>query len=251
MRRMPPAPGRFKAAQRPALAISVTNGRENSLAAWADIAVASHAGPERTASTKTYTAGVAALHLTLAHLFGGGAKAQAEVATAAQDVQSLIDRLAAETANAAAFLGHAEPLVFIGRGASLASAAMAALLTQEAAKLPSQPLSGGQFRYGPLDLVRENFRAVIYLGTGAARDLSIPLVEQITRLRGKSLVIGSGAMPDFDPGFVQAIQLPETADSLLAIHEIMPVQYLVIPLAIARGFEPAAFLNASKITTGE
>lgn len=238
-------------AQRPALVISVTNGTENSLARWADIAIATHAGPERTASTKTYTAGVAAVHLALAHLFGEGVKAEAEVTAAAQDVQSLIDRLGHETENAAAFLGHEEPLVFIGRGVSFASAAMAALLTQEAAKLASQPLSGGQFRHGPLELVRENFRAVIYLGTGVARDLTIPLVEQITRLRGKSVVIGSGAMPAFDPAFVWTISLPETADGLLAIHEIMPVQYLVIPQAIARGFEPAAFLNASKITTGQ
>jgi glucosamine--fructose-6-phosphate aminotransferase (isomerizing) len=35
------------------------------------------------------------------------------------------------------------------------------------------------------------------------------------------------------------------------VLEILPVQFLVIPLAIARGFEPAAFLNAQKITTGE
>ncbi|MEO6298788.1 MAG: SIS domain-containing protein [Paracoccaceae bacterium] len=236
---------------RPALAISVTNGTDNSLARWADIAIATHAGPENTASTKTYTAGVAALHLALAHLFGEGAKAATEVTAAALDVQNLIDRLAKETADAAAFLGHEEPLVFIGRGIGFASAAMAALLTQEAAKLASQSLSAGQFRHGPLEMVRANFRAVIYLGTGPTRDLTIPLVKQITRLGGKSVVIGFGTMPNFDPAFVQAITLPETVDGLLAIHEILPVQYLVIPLAIARGFEPAAFLNASKITTGQ
>ena len=50
---------------------------------------------------------------------------------------------------------------------------------------------------------------------------------------------------------VEKMHLTLGSSGLLPLVEIIPVQYLVIPLALARGFEPAAFLNARKITTGE
>ncbi len=236
-------------AARPALSLAITNGRDNTLARWADIGIATEAGPELTASTKTYTAGLAALYLAVAHLFGEGRQAVDDVAKVAAESEQLLAGMAAQTAKAAAFLEHTEPLVFIGRGASFGSAAMAALLTEEAAKLTCQALTGGQFRHGPLELVREGFRAVVYLGAGSARGLTEQIAEQIANLGGRCLTIGTGTGPT-GAGLLH-INLPDTPESLLPLPEILPIQHLVIPLAIARGFEPAAFLNARKITTGE
>ncbi|NEY91741.1 SIS domain-containing protein [Tabrizicola oligotrophica] len=234
---------------RPACAISITNTADNALARWADVAIATHAGPERTASTKTYTAGLAAAHLVVAHLTGKTQSAANEVRDLSQTVAALIASLPTQAEAAAHHLGHSTPLTVIGRGDSYASAAMAALLTEEAAKLPCEALTGGQFRHGPLELVRDGFRAVVYLGEGPARRLTKALVERIVALGGRVVTIGT------DPGPASAavlpIALPEVPAGLLPVLEILPVQFLVIPLAIARGFEPAAFLNAQKITTGE
>lgn len=234
---------------RPACAISITNTARNALADWADVAIATHAGPERTASTKTYTAGLAATHLVVAYLTGRENGAAEDVRTLSRSVADLIATLPARAEAAARHLGHAAPLTVIGRGDSFASAAMAALLTEEAAKLPCESLTGGQFRHGPLELVRDGFRAVVYPGTGPARPLTEALVDRIAMLGGRVVTIGT------DPGPASAavlpIALPKAPAGLLPVLEILPVQFLVIPLAIARGFEPAAFLNAQKITTGE
>ncbi len=238
-----------EAATRPACVISITNSSENALARWADIAVATHAGPERTASTKTYTAGLAAAHLVVAYLTGKAQGAAGEVRALSQTVFDFIATLTAEADAAARHLGHTAPLTVIGRGDSYASAAMAALLIEEAAKLPCEGLTGGQFRHGPLELVREGFCAIVYLGEGAARPLTETLVDRIAALGGRVLAIGTN--PDPASTAVLPLALPETAPGLLPVLEILPVQFLVIPLAIARGFEPAAFLNAQKITTGE
>ncbi len=238
-----------EAASRPACVISITNAPDNALARWADIAVATNAGPERTASTKTYTAGVAAAHLVVAYLTGDGKAAAADVQALSRQVADLLERLPAEAEAAARHLGHTAPLTFIGRGDSYGSAAMAALLTEEAAKLPCEALTGGQFRHGPLELVREGFRAVVYPGEGAARPLTEPLVGRITALGGRVVTIGTTPAPA--SATVYPVALPEVPAGLLPVLEILPVQFLVIPLAIARGFEPAAFLNAQKITTGE
>lgn len=238
-----------EAATRPACVISITNGAGNALANWADIAIATHAGPERTASTKTYTAGLAAAHLVAAHLTGKAQGAADEVRALSRTVAELIARLPADAEAAARHLGHTAPLTVIGRGDSYASAAMAALLTEEAAKLPCEALTGGQFRHGPLELVRDGFRAILYLGEGAARPLTEALVDRIAALGGRVVAIGTNPGPASDA--VLPLALPEVSPGLLPVLEILPVQFLVIPLAIARGFEPAAFLNAQKITTGE
>jgi glucosamine--fructose-6-phosphate aminotransferase (isomerizing) len=238
-----------EAATRPACVISITNGADNALSRWADIAVATHAGPERTASTKTYTAGLAATHLVVAHLTGKAQGAADEVRALSRTVADLIKRMPAKAEAAARHLGHTAPLTVIGRGDSYASAAMAALLTEEAAKLSCEALTGGQFRHGPLELVRGGFRAIVYLGEGAARPLTEALVDRIAALGGRVVAIGTNPGPATDA--VLPIALPQVAAGLLPVLEILPVQFLVIPLAIARGFEPAAFLNAQKITTGE
>jgi len=234
---------------RPATVISITNGAENTLARWADIAVATHAGTERTASTKSYTAGLAATHLVVAHLTGRAKGAAAEVRALSQTVAGLLAQLPAGAEAAARHLGHDTPLTMIGRGDAFASAAMAALLTEEAAKLPCEALTGGQFRHGPLELAREGFRAVVFLGEGAARPLTEALVARIAALGGRVVAIGTSPGPASDA--VLPIALPDAPAGLLPVLEILPAQFLVIPLAIARGFEPAAFLNAQKITTGE
>ena len=238
-----------EAERRPACVISVTNGPDNALARWADIAVATRAGPERTASTKTYTAGLAAAHLVAAHLTGKASGAAGDVRALSRTFADVISQMPTHAEAAARHLGHTTPLTVIGRGDSYASAAMAALLIEEAAKLPCEALTGGQFRHGPLELVRDGFRAVAYLGEGVARPLTEALVDRIASLGGRVVVIGTNPGPASDA--VLPIALPEVSPGLLPALEILPVQFLVIPLAIARGFEPATFLNAQKITTGE
>jgi glucosamine--fructose-6-phosphate aminotransferase (isomerizing) len=90
---------------------------------------------------------------------------------------------------------------------------------------------------------------VVFTGDGPARPLTEALVARIAELGGR--VVSIGTAPGAASDAVLPLALPKVAPGLLPIVEILPVQYLVIPLAIARGFEPAAFLNAQKITTGE
>jgi glucosamine--fructose-6-phosphate aminotransferase (isomerizing) len=41
------------------------------------------------------------------------------------------------------------------------------------------------------------------------------------------------------------------SEALLPVLEILPIQLVMVPMAIARGFEPAQFLNGSKVTAIE
>jgi len=232
--------------------IAITNTRDNTLARWASLALATEAGPERTVSTKTYTAGLAALYILERLLIGDGDALGGEIATLADAVETLLAALPAKLDETLAFLGHDMPLTFIGRGASYASAMMAALVTAEAAKAPTQALSGGQFRHGPLEMVREGFRSMLFLGgPGATLDLNLKTVADIARFGGRCLVVAPQETAPALAGSGPVLFLPAVAEGLLPVLEILPIQLLMVPMALARGFEPAKFLNGSKVTVIE
>lgn len=230
--------------------VAVTNTPDNTLARWASLRLATEAGAEQTVSTKTYTAGLAALYIFEQLLIGKGSTVGAEIAALADAAESLLAALPGKLDAMLAYLGHDEPITFIGRGASYASAMMAALVTAEAAKAPTQALSGGQFRHGPLELVREGFRSMLFLGVpGATLDLNLKTVADIARFGGRCLTVApESAAP---AGNAHGLGVPDVAEGLLPVLEILPIQLLMVPMAIARGFEPAKFLNGSKVTVIE
>jgi glucosamine--fructose-6-phosphate aminotransferase (isomerizing) len=233
--------------------VAVTNTPDNTLSRWASLALATEAGPEQTVSTKTYTAGLAALYLFEQLLLGRDSEALAgEIEALADAAGNVLADLPARLDAMLAFLGHERPLTFIGRGGSYGSAMMAALVTAEAAKAPTQALSGGQFRHGPLELVREGFRSVFFMGGEAAtRDLNMRTVADIHRFGGASLTIAPEGAADGAADAGMLLTLPAVAEGLLPVLEILPIQLLMVPMAIARGYEPAKFLNGSKVTVIE
>lgn len=238
-------------ARRPFCFISITNTPENSLARHADLSVATHAGPENTVSTKTYTSGLAALYLLESLLLSRWNGAVELVQHIAELLEPLIGQLQQSVEDFLGFIGHEHTISFIGRGSSYSSAAMGALVTVEATKLNAVAYSGGQFRHGPFELIREGFRSILFSGTGRARILNEKITMDIARLGGRCLVIGAQPVQGIKSQNVRTVELPEPSSALLPILEILPIQLLMIPMARARGFEPAAFLNSSKITTIE
>lgn len=230
--------------------VAVTNTPDNTLARWASLRLATEAGAEQTVSTKTYTAGLAALYIFEQMLIGKGSTVGAEIAALAAAAESLLAALPGKLDAMLAYLGHDEPITFIGRGASYGSAMMAALVTAEAAKAPTQALSGGQFRHGPLELVREGFRSMLFLGgPGATLDLNLKTAADIACFGGRCLIVAPESAAPADN--VHGLSVPDVAEGLLPVLEILPIQLLMVPMAIARGFEPAKFLNGSKVTVIE
>ncbi len=238
--------------QQPGGSVSVTNGPGNSLANWADITLFSNAGRENTVSTKSYTGGLAVLHLLCAHLIGGQPSgAQAAIADAGEGVADFTATMLERNDELAEFLGWDTPICFIGRGYSYTSAQISSLVMLESAKLHCIAFSGGQFRHGPVELLREGFVSVFFFGDESVAANNIALLETILHHGGKVLVICNG---DHVPGFPESDQLkivsfPQVAPELAPILEVIPAQTLQIPLSIARGFVPGAFLNASKVTS--
>lgn len=236
---------------RPYFALTITNGAINTLAGWADCAIATEAGKEDAVSTKTYIAGFVALLAVEQALLGTNDLTKDSIESLAATAASQLDNFDSRAHAALDFLGSQSPLNYIGRGASFSSAAMAALMTVEATKLDSTALTGGQFRHGPLELVRTGFRAILFLGSGVERELNEITALDIARFGGRCLVIAANPPSSLQREGIMILALPDVAPALLPVLEIIPLQFLMVPLAIARGFTPAVFLNGSKVTLVE
>jgi glutamine---fructose-6-phosphate transaminase (isomerizing) len=233
---------------RPAAVVSVTNQPKNSLANWSDIRLASMAGPEMTVSSKSYTGGVACLHLLGAALRGGLPQACKEIAQSSEACGGMLKDWQPGISSVVQFLDAKTPLVYVGRGKSLGSAQTAALLTEEASKLHCTALSGGQFRHGPIELVRPGFQMVIFLGDLKTRDIDMALIAKITSLGGKVVAVAPAASVPAEAAGLNVFTYPDVALPLNPLMEAIFIQLLQIPLAEARGFVAGNFLNATKVT---
>ncbi|BCH08400.1 glucosamine--fructose-6-phosphate aminotransferase [Mesorhizobium sp. 131-3-5] len=236
---------------RPFFLISITNGPTNSLSEWADCAVATDAGKEDAVSTKTYVAGLVALYVVERLFLGRSEHTVVDVEAVAEAAAASLGKFESRSHEIFEFLGHDKPLTFIGRGASYSSAAMGALMTAEAAKLDCTALTGGQFRHGPLELVREGFRAVLFLGSGPERELNELTALDIARFGGRCVVVCSSPPDELRRPEIEILELPYATEALLPALEIIPLQFMMVPLAVARGFPPAVFLNGTKVTVIE
>ena len=234
----------------PAHLISVTNGPDNTLAKAAQLLLLTRAGEEATVSTKTYTATLALLHLLGQQLVGKDVNAAKEsLLRVTADMRAMLSNSAAMIDQLGNFLGQRDTLAFIGRGYTMATVYTAELITQEASKVFAKGYTGGEFRHGPLELVRDGFCAVIFLGADHTRGLNEKLAAQIAELGAQVVLIGPE--PPEIPGKVLNIPIPTHDPSRLSILSILPAQLMTIPLARANGFEPAVFTNASKVTRSE
>lgn len=233
---------------RPAAVVSVTNQRNNSLVNWADIQLVSMAGPEMTVSSKSYTGGFACLHLLGAALRGGLPQACKELAKAAEASGLMLKDWKPGLSRVMQSLDAQTPLIYAGRGKSLGSAQTAALLTQEAAKLHCTALSGGQFRHGPIELVRPGFQMVMFLGDLKTRGIDMALIAKIISLGGKIVAVAPAASAPVEAAGLGVFTYPDVAPPLNPLMEAIFIQLLQIPLAEARGFVAGNFLNATKVT---
>jgi len=237
--------------QKPHTSISITNLKNNTLSNWTNISIFSNAGAENTVSSKTYTAGYAIKYILGSILIDKRQQGINKIKIISNKMNSLFKDWELIINKASKFIEPINTLFFIGRGINFSSSNYSALITAEASKLPSISLSSGQFRHGPIELVRKGFSCVIFYGSKKNAKLNHLLINDISKFGGKCLVIASDNSLIKENKNIKVLRFPSIDDSLYPILEVIPVQLMQIPLANNRGFEPAKFLNASKVTKKE
>jgi glucosamine--fructose-6-phosphate aminotransferase (isomerizing) len=122
------------------------------------------------------------------------------------------------------------------------------LLIGETAKESAIGMAVASFRHGPVEVVDENYRAVIFTGPAATREINLALARELAKRGGRIRVIGSG---DEKLSGVSIIGIPKVGDAMLPLLEIIPVQIAAMRFAFVKGLEIGKFRHTGQVTRDE
>ncbi|TXH03038.1 MAG: glutamine--fructose-6-phosphate transaminase (isomerizing) [Nevskiaceae bacterium] len=238
--------------------IVICNAPESSLVRESDIALMTHAGPERSvASTKAFTTQLMALALiTLLLARRNG--------LSAADEKRYVKMLMSASAKVEQVLEHdgklkklAERLIqkqhalFLGRGTMFPVALEGALKLKEISYIHAEAYAAGELKHGPLALVDEHMPVIAV----APDDDLLEKVKsnlQEVRARGGELIV----FADEDAGFkegpgVTVIGMPHADDLIDPMVYTIPLQLLAYHVAVLKGTDVDQPRNLAKSVTVE
>jgi glucosamine--fructose-6-phosphate aminotransferase (isomerizing) len=246
--------------------VGVTDVAGSTLACEADATVLLHGGQDQLVAVQSYTATLITLRLLGAALLNTFEAARPELEDAIRLLADYVPRCVDQSAEWRSFFDGAPVIHLLGRGRALASIHEGALLFNEVAKFPSVPLEAAQFRHGPVEIVDEHFRAIVFAPRDPTRALNVALAHDLIRLGGQVRLIGAvldrGDAVEEQPGLAARVRAgvldnsmwwstPEVPASLAPLIEIIPVQCAAMRLAEWRGFTPGEFRVATQVTSSE
>jgi glutamine---fructose-6-phosphate transaminase (isomerizing) len=227
---------------------SITNHQDNFLAQHSQIALTTQAGAEVGVATKTYTSCLGLLHILGRQLTQQYQPGDEQALLNVADLMaSLLVKLDGAIAAALEHLYSCQFLTLLGRGPAVASAMNGALMLKEAARIPAEGLSGGQFRHGPMEAVSPNAGIIMFANGGRTQALMQKLAVDISDRGGRVVVIGQG----IDHKTICNIPLPIVDEYLSPLPEIIPIQLLTAGFAKHRGIIPGEFRWGAKVVQAE
>lgn len=232
--------------------LGVTNVAQSPLQKLADETLVIGALADQLIAVQTYTGTVLALLLLAEQVTAGRSERLIDLSLAALPLLSEF----IATAERASDDGHEwldgrSPLYLLARGPALASACEGALLLHETAKSAAVAMSSGQFRHGPVEVVSEEFCAVVFGSPEATRKTDRLLAADLARMGARVRWIGPGSSDPSDQPVSELLPWPEIPAELAQLFEIVPLQFAAYQLALRRGINPGDFRFASEITNTE
>lgn len=235
---------------RKATVIGVTNVPGSTLAEQATRAVLINSPADQLVAIQTYAGTVTAL-LLLGAAFSNGldTNLRSELDGTVNALSIWIPQCFESSQHWSSFFDQHSPLYLLGRGASLGSVTAGALLFHEVAKAPAIGMGAATFRHGPVEVVNEGFRSILFASNARTENLDASLAEDLAAIKGDVRWIGP------EPGGRDVAQLcswpANIPDRFAPVLEIVPIQIGAYRLAESRGVVPGEFRYAPAITLSE
>ncbi|MFH0799347.1 MAG: glutamine--fructose-6-phosphate transaminase (isomerizing) [Pseudomonadota bacterium] len=239
--------------------LAICNVVGSSLARHADSVLYTHAGPEiGVASTKAFTAQLAALYLFALHL--GAVMGKIDAATLSERTEELLalPRLVkGMLARSGAIRAMAERIsdathvLFIGRGANFPVALEGALKLKEISYVHAEGFAAGELKHGPIALIDYGVPVVAIAPRDATYEKLLSNIEEV-RARGAEVYALATEGDDIIRQKSQdVISLPRTSPYLTPILAAVPLQLLAYYVADHKGTDVDQPRNLAKSVTVE
>uniref|UniRef100_A0A0E0IXT9 glutamine--fructose-6-phosphate transaminase (isomerizing) n=1 Tax=Oryza nivara TaxID=4536 RepID=A0A0E0IXT9_ORYNI len=241
-----------------ALCVGITNTVGSTLSRRTHCGVHINAGCEiGVASTKAYTSQIVVM--VMVALAVGSDQISTQVTRQAiisglsnlpSNVSEVL-KLDTEMKELASSLIDSESLLVFGRGYNYATALEGALKVKEVALMHSEGMLAGEMKHGPLALVDENLPIIVIATRDACFSKQQSVIQQLLSRKGRLIVMCSkgDASAVCPSGSCRVIEVPEVADCLQPVINIIPLQLLAYHLTVLRGFDVDQPRNLAKSVT--
>jgi glutamine---fructose-6-phosphate transaminase (isomerizing) len=239
--------------------LSICNMLGSSLTRESDGLIYTHAGPEiGVASTKAYTAQLAALYLLAFYLAGiRDILPEEKINQYLQELQR-IPKLQADvlkSQNAIAMLAkrhsHFGSFLYLGRNINFPSALEGALKLKEISYIPAEGYAAGEMKHGPIALIDE-YRAVVCIAPESkVYEKMISNLQEIRARKGKIIAIATTGDEKIKEQTKEVIYIPRCPELFSPLLVALPLQLLAYHIAAKRGCDIDQPRNLAKSVTVE
>ncbi len=239
--------------------VAICNVSGSTLSREADGVLFTHAGPEiGVASTKTFTAIIAALYMVVIQLGRIRDRLDTDRATGLmQQLARLPERieLALRLDDQIRDLAHhyadVSDFLFLGRGLNYPVALEGALKLKEISYIHAEGYPAGEMKHGPIALITAAMPVVALAPAGPVYNKMIGNIEEARAREGQLIAFGYAGdklLPELADHF---IGLPPTTDLLSPILMSVPMQLFAYHIAVRRGCDVDQPRNLAKSVTVE
>jgi glucosamine--fructose-6-phosphate aminotransferase (isomerizing) len=222
-----------------ALTVALCNTPDSPLMELAEVAVALHAGPEKSvAATKSFIASLSCI----AQLVANWSEDRELLAALPQIPEQLAQAGTSDWSRAVDALRDALNLFVIARGFGLGAAQEAALKLKETCGLHAEAFSSAEVRHGPMALVRSGFPLLMFAQHDDTRTGIEELAAEFAARGARVLLAGAQAREAITLATVHAHAVVEP---LLMIQSFYG---MANALALARGLDPDRPPHLHKVT---
>ena len=241
-----------------AASLVICNSPESSLVRESDIALMTHAGPERSvASTKAFTTQLMALALVMLLLARRRGLSEADerryvksLEAAPAQVAAALKEDGALTKLAERFI-HKQHALFLGRGPMSPVAAEGALKLKEISYIHAEAYAAGELKHGPLALVDEHMPVIAVAPDGHLLGWQGGKFREFCPRGGELFVFADREAGLRDEPGVTIIPMPAGDELTDPMIYTVPLQLLAYHVAVLKGTDVDQPRNLAKSVTVE
>lgn len=248
-----------EAKEKGARAVSIVNVVGSTLARESDGVLYTHCGPEiGVASTKAFTAQLAALYLLALHM------ARVRGVMTAVDGKAWLDRLVRLPALVEGILGREAEIVaiakryykkrnflFLGRGINYPIALEGSLKLKETSYIHAEGYAAGEMKHGPIALIDKDMPVVVLAPRDRLYEKTVSNLMEVKARRAPVIAFVAEGERELGKIADAVFTVPDVHPSLSPILFTIPLQLLAYHISVLRGADVDQPRNLAKSVTVE
>jgi glucosamine--fructose-6-phosphate aminotransferase (isomerizing) len=249
-----------EAKARGARTLAICNVVDSAIPRACDGALYTHAGPEiGVASTKCFTAQLAALSLLAIHLgrrtggLGDAAAAEliCELMLMPQKMAYTLSHMMGPVQGIAQEFKGAKDFLYLGRGTNYPIALEGALKLKEISYIHAEGYAAGEMKHGPIALIDDGIPVVVIAPRGKGYDKVLSNLAEVRAREGAVIAVATIGDKTIAEQCRMVVWVPDCPSLLQPLLTVLPLQLLAYEVALARGNDVDQPRNLAKSVTVE